>query len=407
MKPGTAERYRRKPSQFALTGQRLLTIGIDARALLRLRTGVERMVSEFISALATCGDRHRYVLFVDRPLDHAQRAQLPHAVAVESVRFPRLQKFFDVWLAFQLRKPIRELGIDLFYSPNTKLPIAPVRRYTTVHGLEWYFYPAGYRLHHRLKQWFWFQLCTRWSAGIVTFASNTLTDIRKVRPRCKTPVCVVPEGVGAGFQHLAVHQRSPETLARCGVRTPFILSVCSLEPRKNLATLLRAFATGVRQHGLSHQLVLVGQPMWRAGELVALASRLGIQDRISFAGFVSDDDLVQLYNQAALFVYPSKYEGFGLPVLEAMACGVPVVTSRCSSLPEVAGNAAILIDPNSEDDLLLGILSGLNNQSLRSQLIRDGFQRTTLFSWEAMTRRICRFIAEGKNSDEPAAALGE
>jgi len=147
--------------------------------------------------------------------------------------------------------------------------------------------------------------------------------------------------------------------------------------------------------------------MWRAGELVALASRLGIQDRISFAGFVSDDDLVQLYNQAALFVYPSKYEGFGLPVLEAMACGVPVVTSRCSSLPEVAGNAAILIDPNSEDDLLLGILSGLNNQSLRSQLIRDGFQRTTLFSWEAMTRRICRFIAEGKNSDEPAAALGE
>ena len=175
---------------------------------------------------------------------------------------------------------------------------------------------------------------------------------------------------------------------------PSILTVGTLEPRKNLPRLLRAFAAA-RRSGLPHRLVVVGASGWGKSPLAALVQELGLGDDVHFTGFVSDDELPGLYSGADFFVYPSLYEGFGLPVLEAMASGTPVITSATSSLPEVAGDAALLIDPRSEDELCRAMLRLAGSHELRDTLRARGRERAGEFSWSRTveeTRRIYEMI---------------
>jgi len=369
-----------------------LRIGIDARPLREQRTGVERMAYHFVTNLSRVSSPHDFVLFVDGPLYEPSAEALPHEVVVEAVKHPALQRLFDFWLTAQVRALIRKHDIDLFYSPNTKFPFCSVPCVTTVHGLEWAFYPAGYRRIERLKQRFWFHLASRRSAGMVTFARNTVEDIRKLRPGSRTPVCVVPEGVGEQFRRLGQEECSRDLVTKFDAGGPFILSVCSLEPRKNIDRLIRALARLIEGHGLEHDLVLVGREGWRSDRLHRLAEELGVADRVRFTGHVSDEELVWLYNRTDLFVYPSLYEGFGLPLLEAMACGAAVVTSNRGSLPEVAGDAAIVVDPLSETELADAMARVLHNRDLRASLVEKGYARASAYSWETMTRRIHAFI---------------
>ncbi len=367
-----------------------LRIGIDARPLREQRTGVERMAYHFITNLSRVSSPHEFVLFVDGPV--SESIPLPHQVVVEALKHPALQRVFDFWVTAQVRALIRAHDIDLFFSPNTKFPFGSVPCVTTVHGLEWAFYPAGYRRIERLKQRFWFDLASRKSVGLVTFARNTAEDIRKLRPGGRTPVCVVPEGVGEQFRRLGPEEFSPDLVTKLGAREPFILSVCSLEPRKNIDRLIMAFARLIEGHGLRHDLVLVGRQGWKSDRLHRLADDLGVADRVRFTGHVSDEELVRLYNKTDLFVYPSLYEGFGLPLLEAMACGAPVVASNRSSLPEVAGDAAIVVDPMSETELADAMARVLHDRDLRASLVEKGYARASTYSWETMTRRIHEFI---------------
>jgi glycosyltransferase involved in cell wall biosynthesis len=163
----------------------------------------------------------------------------------------------------------------------------------------------------------------------------------------------------------------------------YVLSVCTVEPRKNLARLVRAFFALVEAERLPDvRLVLTGPAGWKSHELFdALGARPGLRERIIVTGFVPDEDLSALYSAAAVFVYPSLYEGFGLPALEAMQCGVPVITSRTSSLPEVVGAAAITVDPMDEDALSQAMLRVLMDSELAGELRRRGLERSTMFSW--------------------------
>lgn len=162
---------------------------------------------------------------------------------------------------------------------------------------------------------------------------------------------------------------------------PYILNVGTLEPRKNLEGLLRAFAAA-RRKGLHHKLVITGAKGWGRSPLAGLIRELALEDAVIFTGFVADNDLPHLYNGADFFVYPSLYEGFGLPILEAMGCGTPVITSNVSSMPEVAGDAAILVDPRSEAELAAAILRLAGDPDLRRSLREKGIGRASLFSWE-------------------------
>jgi len=160
-----------------------------------------------------------------------------------------------------------------------------------------------------------------------------------------------------------------------------------VEPRKNLSFLLEAYAKVRSESGRAEWLIVAGGSGWKNKEIYARVNELGLADSVLFLGYVSTEDLVVLYNSCRLFVYPSLYEGFGLPVLEAMACGAPVITSNVSSLPEVAGDAALTIDPNRVDGLAEAIGSVLTDESLRGELRRKGLQRANDYSWEETARQ--------------------
>ncbi len=383
-----------------------LRIGIDVRPLLQLRTGVERVAINFMRNLVQEGGEHRYTLFADQPSDVLDEFGPPFEQVIVPVRWPKLQRICDYWLIRQVRPAIKQQQLDAFLTFNTKFPFAPVRRFTVVHGLEWRYCPSGYRRSEWVKQWFWFQACTRYSHGLVTFSNTTRDDIQTLGPKCRVPACTVGEGVDPIFRALTDHEREPGVLKEHGIDSPYVLSVCSLEPRKNIDGLLRAFADVVRQRNEPLQLVLVGRPGWRSDNLQRLAHELQLAGRVVFTGYVADEHVVQLMNQAELFVYPSKYEGFGLPVLEAMTCGVPVVTSSISATADVAGDAAELVDPYSSGDIALGITRLIDDKARRAQLISRGRQRAAQFSWSQMTRTMVRFIAEQCGVHERGQGVG-
>jgi glycosyltransferase involved in cell wall biosynthesis len=170
--------------------------------------------------------------------------------------------------------------------------------------------------------------------------------------------------------------------ARHAIASPFILSVGDIQPRKNHIGLIRAFARMVHAYPqLKQRLVLVGKPTWFSPKVEATARESGVAERIQFLGFVSDADLLQLYNACDCFVFPSFYEGFGLPALESMACGRAVVCSDASALPEVVDGAAILFDPYAIDEMVRAIADVLVDGELRARMERLGIQRAAHFNW--------------------------
>lgn len=416
-----------------------MRIAVDARELLRPdRTGVERMLYEFIAHIDDIDGAARpaagapaieWLLLFDRNAPLVEELARRHTVRVIAPRHPRLQSLFDAWTAWQVGPALRAAGIDLFYSPNTKFPLfGGVPAVITVHGVEWHFHPQGYRRVERMRQRLWFELGMRRAAGIVTFAQHTRVDIDRVgsrragaanathaacaaraarkspaapqAPRDDTshpwrtpPVHVTGEGVAGVFRRLLPGELDTGVPARLGIDGPYILAVSSLVPRKNVAGLLHALAL-LAAEGLPHRLALVGKSGWRAGALHDLTRRLGLGSRVTFTGYIDDATLVQLYNQAALFAYPSFYEGFGLPLLEAMACGAPVVTAAASATAEVAGDAAVLCDPADPRSIARALMRVLSDPLLAATLRERGAVRLARYDWARMTRSIAGFLAD-------------
>src|SRR5882724_4388762 len=198
-------------------------------------------------------------------------------------------------------------------------------------------------------------------------------------------------------------------LERLGIFHNFILFVGSLEPRKNLKTLLQAYATYVTRYACKELLVVAGGKGWLNDDLSQVAAELGIAERVKFLGYVQEADLRVLYSAAKLFVYPSIYEGFGLPPLEAMACGAPVITSNTSALPEVVGDAALLIDPHNSEELCQAMQRVLCDDDFRKRMRRQSLARAKLFSWEQtaeQTLAVYEEVGPGRPKEARAAGIG-
>jgi glycosyltransferase involved in cell wall biosynthesis len=201
-------------------------------------------------------------------------------------------------------------------------------------------------------------------------------------------ITVIPMGCDARFQPMVNAARLVQLRRRYALPERYVLFVGTLEPRKNIALLLEAFSRLLAERPQDDiQLVVAGGKGWGDGRLIATMEALNIRRRVIFTGFVEDDDLPDLYRGAQMFVYPSLYEGFGLPVLEAMACGTPVITSNRSSLPEVVGDAALLIDPTRPDDLAAAMSAIMSNGALHEELRGKGLARAKEFTWEAVAHK--------------------
>ena len=287
---------------------------------------------------------------------------------------------------------LRRLRVDIFHGmDHVGIPLVGRngKYVVTVHDVIPLILPETFTPRHRLVVRLALARVRR-KADLVIVPSHAVK--RDVVRRVGLPenrVVVTHEGCEPRFRPVLSAAARRDVATRYGLPPRYVLAVGTLEPRKNLTTLLEAFAR-LRRDGevdADLRLVLAGARGWLDEPIFATVRSLGLEDAVRFTGFVDDADLPAVYSGAALFVFPSLHEGFGLPLLEAMACGVPVVTSNISSMPEVAGDAAVLVDPRDEQGLAAAIARLLRDEALRDRLREAGIARARQFSWEATARR--------------------
>ena len=366
-----------------------MRIGFDATSAVQQGGGIGRYTRELLKALAaTAPQAHYRIFFASR--------QRPHPLPPLGPNFHVTPlPFHDIWLArlwhrAQLPLPVEWITgpIDIFHSPDFTLP--PVRRSTrtllTVHDLSFIRDPgsAAPGLLHYLNT-----VVPRSVARadhILAVSQATRDDLVELYHTPSEKISVLYNGVSEAFQPVADAVALEAVRARYGLGPgPFILAVGTLQPRKNYTRLIQAFAQ-LRQRDVN--LVIAGGKGWLFDSIFAEVERLGLRGRVLFPGFVADADLPALYSAARVFAYPSLYEGFGIPLLEAMACGAPVVTSTASSMPEVTGEAALLVPPADVEALAAALDRALTDEPLRADLIAKGYQRAREFRWEKSVQQL-------------------
>jgi len=361
-----------------------MRIAIDASAVPRQMAGAGVYTYQLIRALAKVVDRHRFVVFARRGVfdELAARTRRVRVVHVDPPSRPaRL-----IWEQTVLPLLLRRLRIDVLHSTHHHTPIAAagVRRVITIHDVTFMLLPGRYPLARRL----YMEAVTRASARVADAIITPSQVIRDdVADRLGVPaerVVVIPYAAAPEFA-----PADQETVARLRQKYQlperYILSVGSLEPGKNRARLVLAYSRLWRE-GFDCPLAVAGQPAWRYERETDLVHGLGLDQQVRYLGYVPAEDLPALYSGATLFAFPSLYEGFGLPVLEAMACGTPVVASNASAIPEVAGDAALLVDPRNVNALAEAMARLLSDETLRVELRARGLERAQQFSWERTAR---------------------
>ncbi len=251
----------------------------------------------------------------------------------------------------------------------------------TLYDLSFILYPEYFRAFQRLYLRFGTRLSVARAQRIITISESTKRDAIQLLNVDANRIDVITPGVESEFFHDVDANTIAQFRRNKNLPDPFILFVGTREPRKNIPTLLRAFAQATRAAQLPHSLVIAGARGWMDQTIPQMLAELNIAKDVFFPGFVPHTELPLWYRAADAFVYPSQYEGFGMPPLEALACGTPTITSNVSSLPEAVGDAALLIDPRSPEQLAAALIKILTDSALRDELRGRGFQHARQFTW--------------------------
>lgn len=353
-----------------------MRIGIDAGPLRHTLTGIGWYLSRIIEHLpADAGQDDELLLYASRPLTTVPASSLPLHLRVGRSRLPG-----SFWLQWRAPRMIAEDRLDCFWGPSHFLPISlppGIRRVLTVHDIVHMLYPGSMARYSALVHRMYFGRSLACADAIITVSEQTKHDLISRLGIAESRVSVVHEAADGVFRPLSPALVGERRVA-LGVSGDYILAVGTIEPRKNYPLLFRALAR--LPEGFS--LLVAGRRGWKCRQTLSEVARLGIGHRVRFLDYIPTDDLVALYCGALCLVMPSIYEGFGLPVLQAMACGTPVLASNCSSLPEVGGDAAAYFDPASVESLAAGISGIIRNEPRRNQMRESGLRRARLFTWQ-------------------------
>ncbi len=374
-----------------------MRFAVDAHAIGRHLTGNEVYIRNLLSALAAHDRESEFVAYVSAD-DAAQL--LPSRIRTRRVPVNPFLR-----LGFELASKVRQDRPDLLHVQYTAPLACPVPVVVSVHDVSFLEHPEYFSPQRALQLRWTVRRTVGRAAKVLTVSEFSRASILKAYD-CLPPenVVAVPNAAAPQFRPISRESAAAVIRDRFSLPGPFLLSVGDLQPRKNQIGLIRAFAQLVHAHPqLKHSLVLAGQETWYAPRVHEAARQSGVRDRIRFCGFVSDADLLHLYNACELFVFPSFYEGFGLPPLEAMACGRAVVCSNTSALPEVVDGAAILFDPQSVDEMARAMADVLLDPQLRTRMERLGLQRAGHFSWQKSAQKTLDVFQEVAQRSRPAA----
>ena len=363
------------------------TIGIDAsRALVTRRTGTEHYSAQLLRALSELPEaqERRFVLYTNSSLAKAQEGldfDLPPSWRIRAIPFPRVWTHARLSLEMATRPP------GVLFVPSHVVPLwHPRRTVVTVHDLGYLYYPQAHTRLSRLYLHLSTIFSVRAARRVIAISRATRHDLIS---RYRVParkIRVVYHGRDLSYAPIEDEAKVAEAAGRYGVSRPYCLHVGTLQPRKNLGLLVEAWDLLRAKVEQPPQLLLAGKRGWLYESLFAVVEGKRLGDLVKFADYVEQDDLPALYSGALAFTFPSLYEGFGLPPLEAMSCGTPVIASNASSLPEVVGDAGLLLDPHDPTAWADAAQHVIEDEGLRRELSRKGLQRAEQFTWGRCAR---------------------
>ncbi len=359
-----------------------MRIAFDGTTLRPGRTGVGYYTEHLLHHLARERRDDDLIVVSNRAVDTTAPLAPGIRVVSSSWRVPRL-----VWMQTLAPRMLRQLQADVVHFTNGMVPIAsPVPTVVTIHDMSLTLYPRHHPPRRVLLNRPLVDLAARRADAIITVSQSAKRDIMRVYGLPSERVHVVHEAAAPVFGRLADRSELQRVRQRYSLAERFILYVGTIEPRKNLPKLIEGFARRHKSGDLPHQLVCAGPYGWLSGDIEERIDRLQIGDAIRFTGYVPFEDLPAIYALAEMFVFPSLYEGFGLPVLESMASGTPVITGRVAALEEVAGGASEQVELLDAESLGEAMVMLARDPDRRRQLTALGFERARMFSWERAAR---------------------
>jgi glycosyltransferase involved in cell wall biosynthesis len=352
-----------------------MRFSVDAHAIGCHLTGNEVYIRNLLHEFARLDEGNELIAYISKD---GVEADLPGRIQTRRVSQNPYKR-----LGLDLTSRLRQDRPDLLHVQYTGPISSPVPLVVSVHDVSYLEHPQYFTRFRSLQLRLTVQRTLKRAARVLTPSEYSRRAILKHYRISEEKVVVVPNAVASQFRAIEREVAGAAIQRKFGINRPFVLTVGDLQPRKNHLGLLQAFEDVLRaEPKLPHDLVFVGKETWYSPELHRAVDRSALRDRVHFTGFVEDADLVQFYGACDLFVFPSFYEGFGLPILEAMACGRAVACSRLTAMPEVANAAGILFDPGSKKEIARAMLDVLVDPVLRARLERLGLQRAATFTWE-------------------------
>jgi len=363
----------------------MATIALDARKYFDF--GIGTCIRNLMKSFSGFSHGHSFLIIVSQ--QDEEKIPLP----------PHSEKFVAKYGKYSfgefvfLGRRVRKKGVDLYHSPHYTLPLGlGGSSVVTIHDLIPLRFPGYFNAVKKACAWALMKHAVRNAGAIITDSEFSRRDLLEMFRVPEEKVHAIHCGVDSQYARLQDGERIQSIRRMYGLESPFVLYVGSLKPHKNIPTLLEAFSLLAKKN-VEVNLVFVGESLSSRSSLAGKAEALGLVGRIHDLGFVSGEDLAAIYNCAEMVVLPSLYEGFGLPAIEAMACGTPAIVSNATSLPEVAGRGALVVDPRSAGEWAEAMKSILEDSSLRGDLIARGFENASRYSWKRNARETLRIYS--------------
>ncbi|MFA5927172.1 MAG: glycosyltransferase family 1 protein [Patescibacteria group bacterium] len=354
-----------------------MIIGIDASSITtEHKTGVENASYQLILHMAKLNHQHELILYSPRPIE-SKMSDLKNVTVL-------LSSPARLWHTLRLPIELIRTKPDVFFTPSYMVPrLSRIKSVALIHDLAFVHYPHAYSRTERKLQHYAAQRNAKYASALVFVSESTKRDFVN-QYRCRTNnLSVIHLGYDSG------RYNSDEKPSLAGLPKPYLLYVGRLEERKNIRRIIESFILFKKKSSSSHRLVLAGKPGYGSDAILTLLKDYDKhKNDIIFTGYVRDDQLPGLYSNADALLFPTLYEGFGLPLLESFASGTPVITSNTSSLPEVAGDAALLVDPEKTSEIANAIDIITSDKLLAEKLQKKGIERAKLFSWERSAKKL-------------------
>lgn len=370
-----------------------MRIGIDLSALSKTVAGIGNYCIQLVKHIYEFDKENEYYLFAPTDI---------HLPVEENERWHFInyggKKGSAMRYLTHLPRILKKLDLDVFVGTRHYLPPfnKDIKYLGIVHDLIPLYMPELFTKGHKQRFKFFTDLCAKKADHIVAVSKATKEDVMKYMKMPESKISMIYEGADKRFSTDRDEKRIKEVMDKYNIDKPYILCLSTVEPRKNMLRTIKAFEQLLTKGITDYKLVLVGGKGWNNGEIYDYANTHKLQDSVIFTGYASDDEIKHIYANATVFVYASLCEGFGIPIIEAMQSGTPVITSNVSCMPEVAGKACELVNPYSVSDIEHAIEKIIKNEDLQKKMIAAGIEQASKFSWEKCAKEVWEVILKMK-----------